>query len=297
LVLTGCVALPSQARAQDEEVDKEVMRTFEKLAKAFNSADAKALAALWSEKAEYLSEDTGERLEGRKAIEEDFAKILGKKKPARLEIDIFKARAVGGNVMSVDGEARVIRPKEAIQRSRFLALLVKSGAGWLIDSVRESDLPEAESNYEQLKELAWLDGTWKHRDGDLEIVLVCDWVANGNFRSHRFTVTRGGETIHEGTQVIGWDPIKKQIRSWVFSSDGSFGDGVWEKSGKRWTAKVAGVSIDGQATAARQIITQLDEEHFTWQVVDRSVGARLLPNAEEIAYGKTGPAPSEKKGD
>lgn len=33
----------------------------------------------------------------------------------------------------------------------------------------------------------------------------------------------------EGTQVIGWDPAAGTIRSWMFDSDGGFGEGTWSK--------------------------------------------------------------------
>ena len=41
--------------------DAEIVQAFDKLAKAFNAADAKGVAAVWSEKGEYISDDNGER--------------------------------------------------------------------------------------------------------------------------------------------------------------------------------------------------------------------------------------------
>ncbi|HYV38446.1 MAG TPA: SgcJ/EcaC family oxidoreductase, partial [Gemmataceae bacterium] len=168
--------------------DKDVLQPLEKLVKAFNARDAKSLAAAWSEKGEYLSEDTGERLEGRAAIEKDYAETFSKAKEIRLEVDINKIRRIGADVASIEGIARVIRPKETISKSQFVALLVKENGVWLIDSVRESRLAEPDSNAAFIEELNWLNGIWQHKDGDTEVTLECDEVANGNFRAHKFQI-------------------------------------------------------------------------------------------------------------
>lgn len=31
-----------------------------------------------------------------------------------------------------------------------------------------------------------------------------------------------------GTQRIGWDPLTRRLRTWVFDSSGSFGEGNWK---------------------------------------------------------------------
>ena len=282
---------------KESKEDADILAAVEKLAKAFNDKDAKAFAAAWSEKAEYVDEDDGERLEGRKAIEADFAKMFAKAEQLRLEIDVDKVRRLGTDVASVDGEARVLQPKATVSRSKFLALLVKNNGSWMIDSVRESKLPAEDSNAEFLDELAWLNGQWRHQDGDTEITLDCSEVANGNFRTHRFQVKTNGRIDHEGTQVIGYDAAKKQLRSWVFSSDGSFGEGTIDSKGDRWTIRAGGVQPDGEKSTATQILTRKGDDSFTWQVIDRHVGARSLPNAPEItmtrlagAAGGTGAA-------
>lgn len=272
------------------EKDADVLQALEKLAKAFNDKDAKAFAAAWSENAEYIEEDSGERLEGRKAIEADYAEVLGKASELRLEIDVAKVRRLGSEVASVEGEVRVLRPKETVSRSKFLAMLVKHDGAWLIDSVRESKVPPADTNAEFLDELTWLNGQWQHKLGDTEIVLDCTEVANGNFRTHRFQVKTKGEITHEGTQVIGYDASKKQLRSWVFSSDGSFADGLIDNKGERWSIRVSGVLPDGDKSSATQIITKKDDDHFTWQVIDRHVGTRSLPNVPEITLTKSAAA-------
>src|SRR5262245_38985277 len=142
--------------------DADILGVLTKLTQAYGERDAKKFAALWSEKAEYFDEDEQERLQGRKAIEDDFAATFAKQPQARLEIDVDKVRRVSPDVAAVEGSARVLRPKELPRRSRFVALLVRQQGVWLIDSVRESTLPDADSNVEFLEDLAWLNGTWTY---------------------------------------------------------------------------------------------------------------------------------------
>ena len=75
----------------------------------------------------------------------------------------------------------------------------------------------------------------------------------------------------EGTQVIGWDPSIKSIKSWVFDSLGGFGQGVWSREGSRWTVRTTGVLITGEKTSAINIYTALDENTFTFSSIGREI--------------------------
>ena len=55
-----------------------------------------------------------------------------------------------------------------------------------------------------------------------------------------------------GMQIIGWDPAAKQIRSWVFDSDGAFGEGVWNKQGNRWYIQSTGTLARRQQILVHQ---------------------------------------------
>jgi uncharacterized protein (TIGR02246 family) len=282
------------AREANKE-DAEILALFNKLTRAYADRDAKKFSALWSEAAEYFGEDEDERLVGRKAIEADFAARFAKMTQARLEIDIARVRFPRPDVAAVEGLARVLRPKEAPARSRFIALLVRTQGGWQIDSVRESNTPEPDSNADFLKDLAWLNGEWTYKNGATEIHLECAEVANGNFRTHKFRVQEEGEVIHEGTQIIGWDASTQQLRSWVFASDGSFGEGTVDNKGKTWTIRAGGVLPDGQRSTATQILTRKDDTHFTWEVVDRHLGTRALPNVSEITLTRSAAKTAQKE--
>jgi hypothetical protein len=83
-------------------------------------------------------------------------------------------------------------------------------------------------------------------------------------------------------QVIGWDPVKNQIRSWVFDSEGGFGEGTWVRKDNRWVIQSTSTLADGGRATATNIMTQVDNDTFTWQAVNRSVDGELLPNVDEV---------------
>ena len=286
----GFWAVHSREAADDEPnpEEKAVMQTFEAMAAAFNKADAKALANLWSESAAYLSAETGERLKGRKAIEKDYHSQFAGRKKARLEIKLDSIRVLTPEVATVEGSSELRRPGQEPSDSTFTAILIKKNGQWLFDTVRETDVPAAECGYDQLKELEWLVGEWCHKEGDVEVCTTTEWVANKNFLSRQYTVLKKGEVEHQGTQIVGWDPIQKSIRSWVFASDGSFGSGLWSRDGKSWIARVSGVLLSGKKSLATQILTQTDKDHYTYEVVARSVSGQVLPNLEPVTMTRQG---------
>ena len=68
-----------------------------------------------------------------------------------------------------------------------------------------------------------------------------------------------------GTQRIGWDPVTRNIRSWVFDSEGGFGEGVWTREGNKWIVKKTGVTGDGKIASATNIISQVSKHRMTWE--------------------------------
>jgi hypothetical protein len=147
-------------------------------------------------------------------------------------------------------------------------------------NVRESD--QAPSHYEQLKGLEWIVGEWIDRDENSSVHTTCKWTKNKNFISRSFAVSFGDQVNLEGTQVIGWDPSKQVIRSWIFDSDGGFGVGVWSQKGNRWTIRALRVLPDGRKASAVNVLTHVDDNSFTWESTGREVDGELLPNLGPI---------------
>ncbi len=252
---------------------------------AYNGRDAKALAALWSPDAVYMDPRTGDETIGRAAIEEQFAGAFADNDKARLAVDVESVEFVSPNVAIQRGSAHVLRADEEPLDSDFTAVLVKRDGKWLLDRVSETEVAEPpQSHYEHLKDLEWMIGSWVDNDEDAGITIQtdCAWTKNKNFMTRSFAVVIGDEVDMAGMQVVGWDPAAKQIRSWVFDSDGGFGEGRWTHKGKQWFVQATGTLPDGGQSTAVQIITEVDADSFSWQSVNRQVDGVLQPNIDQV---------------
>lgn len=291
-MLTAVIVAWSLASAIGAEADRQaageaaVRKAVESYVAAFNQGDAKALAAMWAPEAVYTNPLSGEQVAGREAIEQQFAAIFAEAKGAKLEAKTEAIQFVSPNVAIEQGTAKVIRPDEAPLESEYTAVYVKRDGQWLLDRVTEEDLPVVTSHYEQLKDLEWMIGRWIDQDDLATVVTECAWTKNNNFITRSFTIQVRDRIDMAGMQIIGWDPSTKQIRSWVFDSDGGFGQGTWKKKDNRWFIQQSGVLPDGGKSSSVNIITYVDDSTCTLQSVNRTVDGDLLPNIDEIKITK-----------
>src|SRR5690606_4732441 len=86
----------------------------------------------------------------------------------------------------------------------------------------------------------------------------------------------------EGTQIIGWDPDKQTIRSWLFDSEGGFGVGIWTQKENQWTIRTLQVLANGEKASGINIMTKVDDDTFTFRSLGREVDGILLPGIDEI---------------
>ena len=71
--------------------------------------------------------------------------------------------------------------------------------------------------------------------------------------------------------MIGWVPVVKQIRSWTFNSDGSFGEGSWSQNGAEWIVRKSETMADGRLASGTQVITQVDGDTITVQTIAKEI--------------------------
>ena len=281
----SCLAL-DVCRADQAEDEAAIRKNAEAYVEAYNKHDAKALAAMWSPDAVYMDPSTGEAAVGQEEIEKVFTETLADLKDAKLTVEVTSVDFMSPNVAVERGTARIIRPDSEPEESNYTAVNVKRDGKWLLDRVSEEEPPAPPepppSNYEQLKELEWMIGSWIDQDEDATVQTDCDWTKNQNFINRSFAVVVGDQVDLAGMQIIGWDPAAKQIRSWIFDSDGGFAEGKWSRKGDRWLIQQNGTLPDGSRSSAVNIITRVDDNSFTWQSVNREVGGNILPNVDEV---------------
>jgi uncharacterized protein (TIGR02246 family) len=266
--------------------ETEIRKAVEAYVQAFNKADAKALAAMWSPEAVYINPLSGDEVVGREAIEKQFTAILAETKGAKLEAATDSVQFISPGVAVEHGTARLMQENEEPEESQTTSIFVKRDGKWLLDRVTEETIVTPLSHYEQLKDLQWMVGKWTDQDDVAKVTTECNWTRNNNFLVRSFAIEIADRIDMSGMQIIGWDPAAKQIRSWVFDSDGGFGEGTWTKKGNRWSINQRGVLPDGGKTSSVNIFTYLDDNTCTLQSVNRTVDGELLPNIDEVTITK-----------
>jgi uncharacterized protein (TIGR02246 family) len=278
---------PAPARQQDE---KAIRLAAEAFAKAYNAGNAKAIASLFVADGQIVSEE-GQSTQGRDGIEEVFAGIFKEHPKTHMDLAIGSIRFIGRDMAVEDGMATVTDgPDEPAQRSPYTVVHAGRDGKWLMASARDlpDDTPTPE---EQLKQLQWMIGQWVDESPEALVMSSYHWTDNQCYILSEFKVQVGGRPVMTGTQRIGWDPLAKKIRSWVFDSEGGFGEGLWTREGNRWIVKKTGVTRDGKIASATNIITRVSKDRMTWQQRDRIVGGEKTPDIAEIPIARKPPPP------
>lgn len=281
LLLTIPLVAAAQETARDAENARAIRDCVARYIEAFNRSDAAGIAALWSETGVWVSPD-GTRLSGRTEIASAMQEYFAESQGQSLAVENVTIRFLAPTVAVEEGTARVVQAGEAPEESTYIAIHVKQDGQWRLDSVRETALPTATTNYEFLKPLEWMIGTWVDRDGDTELETTCEWTKNKNFLTRSFRAKMDGETTVEGTQVIGYDAVTQTIRSWVFDTDGGIGEGTWHQDGGRWIVKSSHHLADGKVGSSINILTPVDDSSFLWQSTGREMDGEILPDISPV---------------
>jgi uncharacterized protein (TIGR02246 family) len=297
IVETEVVIEESIAPSADEAAIRE---NAAKYVEAYNRRDSKTMASMWSPDAVYIDDSTGDRYVGRDEIAKHFDYLFAGAEDAELSISVNEIDFVSPNVAVEQGSAHVEYGEGEPEDTNYSAVHVKRDGQWLLDRVSEEEVappPEPPpSHYEELKALEFLVGSWIDSDENATIQTDCEWTKNKNFLTRSFAVVNGEDVGMSGMQVIGWDPAAKKIRSWVFDSDGGFGEGTWTQKDNRWFINAKGTLADGGITSATNILTKLDDDSYTWQSVNREADGEMLPNVEEVLVVRA-PAEGESGGE
>lgn len=272
----------SKGKTTSKEVDAQVAdraaieKAVTTFADAFAKGDAKAIAAHWTENGEYLSDD-GHAFRGRDAIEKEYASSFTKRKgKVKLEVHVDTIRFPSKDTAIEEGHFKVRTDKEAGSFSKYTVLHVRENGKWLMAIVRES--PTAGVS---IRDLDWLIGTWAAKRDDGEVNTTYEWWGDKNFIRVGFDIKAKGKSV-TGFQMIGGDPATGQLRSWTFDPDGSFGEAVWARDGKKWMQEAAGILPDGSTLAVTNIFTQIDNDTFTFQSVERTHDGEALKDIAPI---------------
>lgn len=259
--------------------EAQVGKSFVDFVAAFNEKNAEKLASCWTETATHTDRETGERTEGRAAIQADFTKIFAAQPAIRLSATLTRVKMVTADVAQVEGQSTVIGGDGIPVESLFTGILIRSEDKWLFDSIEETAAPIPATPADALQQLEWLIGEWTDESGDVKVRTTFRWSANRAFLLRSFVAEAADGSVFEGTQVIGWDAGQQQIRSWTFNSDGSFGSSTWSKNGNSWMAKSSQTSANGDISSGTYVLDQVDENSFTLQLIGHEINGDPQPAA------------------
>ena len=284
---------PPQAGAGENDDLSAIRAVADSFLHAYRAKDAAALGALFTENAEIV-DDEGEVTRGRAAIVKRFAGLFEANAGGTLEVAVDSVHLLSPVVAIEEGTANVSGGAgEKPETSRYSVIYVKQDGRWLHARI-EDKTPDEPSAHEHLENLAWMLGEWLNESDDELVSTTCSWSDDGSFLIRQFDVKIEGTVALSGTQRIGWDPLNKQFRTWVFDTEGGFAEGLvtYDEDDNQWTIKSTGVRSDGQPVTATSVFTPLDPDRIAWQTVERTVGGVALPGLDQYILVRKPPKPA-----
>ena len=284
------VMKPATEQASRPDDEKTIRQVDEQFANAYNAGDALAVAKLFASDAEMVDEE-GCSTQGRETIQDVFINLFKEHPKTHIEINGESIRFVDSRVAIEDGTTIVVNvADEPAVRSRYEVVYIKQDGKWQMGSVR--DFPdEPLAGEEQLQQLEWLVGEWVDESPESLIVTNYHWTDNHQFLVGDFQVQIEGRPVMSGSHRIGWDPVEQKIRSWVFDTEGGFGQGLWTRNENAWIVKMTGVTREGKTASSTNVTTKVGKDRMTWLSRDRIIGNEVMPDIAEIPIVRKAPVP------
>ncbi len=284
-------------RAKDEEAIKALLHDFQQ---QYAAANAEALANLFIDDGVLVDSD-GVSTRGRADILEQYAAGFEDAAGVRIVATLKSLRFLDDNVASLEGtfhlthaDQPALSPENTAEPGNtYNVLVVRRDGAWKFAEVRDYPLPEVvpESNFEHLAEFDWMIGDWVDESGESKITSSIRWSLNKNFIVRDYTIEIANEKAMSGVMWLGWDPQSGQVKSWVFDSGGGHGEAHWTRIGdNEWMLKARGVSRDGQANSATQVITLVNRDVVRQSSIDRIIAGEIAPEIKEVVMVRKAPA-------
>jgi uncharacterized protein (TIGR02246 family) len=293
LVLAALVAIAAAPSTEDEKAIRAAAKAY---VDALARGDAKALAALWTDDGDIVDEH-GTVTKGRDTAALAVPSVEGE---SSQQVDIAESslRMLTPDCAIEDGTVRVVPPGgTAPLTGHYTATWVREAGGWKIAGLREYKLDGGSA---RLADLDWMVGDWTVIDNAREtkgnagapvIEVSVRWNATKTFLLRDMKILQGGTAVAHVTQRIGWDPLSRQLRSWVFDATGAHGEGVWSKDGDAWVARTTAVQPDGTRTSTVNVYLYDGKGRCTWQSFPTHAGGEHVPPVTMTMIRKPG-APS-----
>jgi len=285
LILLICTAAGRIARADDAEMIRQTSQAF---TAAFDKGDAAAIAQMWTPGGE-LVDAAGKVFKGRAEIEAAYKKFFTEHPGEKIKVSVDSINLLSEEAALEQGTASLESAGASGVESggKYTAVHVKKDGAWLMAFVHESDAAVSQTT-SALSDLDWLVGKWTVDEYGATMTITCRWLPNKCFLERKFSVVTPGNLTTSGIQIVGTQAGR--VTSWNFSSDGSHAVAVWMPTAGGWAIRSSGMLPDGTETHAVNLLSKLDENAYSWQSVQRSVGLEGLPDTGEVILKRVAPA-------
>lgn len=282
-------AKPAASAGTDKNKNEAVIReSVAQFIKAYNAHDAKAVAGLFLPEAQIVDEEDN-TVQGHEAIEGVFAGVFEESPQTKIEVKIESIRFIGTALAVETGSTTTTpAPGETPERGRYSVLHVLRDGKWSMGLVR--DMATQPTHREHLQALAWLVGDWMDESREGVVKTSCRWADNESFLLQEITVRQAGRDTIKISQRIGWDPLTKRFKAWMFDGEGGYGESSWAATDTGWLIKATSVHSDGSTASATNHIEPTSLDRYVFRSVDRVVGNEVLPPME-VTVVKQPPQP------
>ncbi len=287
-------ALPTSSQAGNQPIvrsgeESAINQALASYATAFNKGDIKTLMAAWTADPEFVDE-SGKSTKGQEAIAALFKRTFEENKGVSFVIKVRSLRFIRPDVAIQDGVVSLKTADGMSEDGLYTSIWLKNDGKWLISRVQ--DLPNESAapagNAEHLKQLEWMLGDWTSEGSESAVSFNCKWNRSQSFLLIDQTIALKDQEPLTIKHIIGWDPAKQQIRSWVFDSRGGFGESMWTRKGNRWLLESEGVLADGRRGAATSTWHYIDDQNCEWDSTSREVDGKPMPDVRVKYVNKMG---------
>lgn len=296
-VVQPVIATAQEAKAEISKNDNTaaevaIRASVDEFAKAYNAHDAKAVAELFLPQAQVVDE-ADNTIQGRENIQELFAEVFAEQPDTGIAIQIESIRFIGTSLAVEMGSTTTVPPAgQTGESGRYSVLHILNDGKWSMGLVR--DIPAEPTHRDHLEALAWLVGDWIDESRDGTVHTSCRWADNDSFLLQEITVHQADQKTMKISQRIGWDPLAKQFKAWVFDSEGGYGESRWTPTETGWLIKATSVNSDGTTASATCHIEPTGLDRYLFRSVDRVSGNEVLAPVQ-VTVVRQPPLPLESE--
>ncbi len=257
--------------SESPEAISQIRKASSNYVEALNRGDPDAIASFWTPQGTFVDADDNTH-QAQELARQEFSNDVAPQDERIVAKHQSTIRLITPDVAIEQGSDGLKQTgHRGSPQTRFIAIWVQTGDRWLLDYLKELSVPSP-SQKGRLDELGWMVGHWNFQADGTKARLSVSWSDQRRFLIQRYTVQIPGQDELRGEQRIAWDPSRKQIRSWLFRSDGGFVEGVWSREEDAWVVKKVGVMPDGERTTAINLWVHEDPDTCWFKSLNAKVG-------------------------